>query len=449
MPNPDGTINVGEDSVEAAGPTPVMPSPASGWMMGATPDAPNLSGGPAVPASAPGAQQTAPTPPPQPTFFHKVIGLLGMGLLNAAQAAITTPQGPQGMAQSAQKAIDLPMQRNLQQDAMREAGDRATMRKFQLAQAQINIQHTTAILRQMDFDYQERADNYISNHLQELLKEGDVETVATGDWEAVHQQQLRHMDPSSSDYDPDNVYFTYKNPENENEGALFKVGGGYVKVTPTLAKIPSQSLDSLVPDSEAKYKVETVNVAPEGIRMKAQDYFKLYAQSILRHTVQLDKMEDLRKNEYTQWQMGIRTDKTQAGANYRTQLATTQRANAAALKAATDQGNKELMGLLKEKDGLIKQATSIGQKQGWDFSGAGAREKKSIDRQIADLDTRINSLTSQPAASNANRSVKVPKGTAATPNIISQYLLKAGGDKVKARQMLGDDGYTIPAGGQK
>src|SRR5271157_310610 len=189
--NNQGELENTGDSVQSAGPTPVLKDPVgltSGMgegLMGASADALADASG-----SAP-AQQGPPAPPTQkPVFFQKLLGSLGLGLVNAVRAGLETPLGPNAFGQAATTAYNLPEQDKqvaaarktalAQQQADQQKAELQTKygpekEQTMMAQLHLNILHTMANLRQMNQEYQFGATNAMASSFSKMAEEGDVE----------------------------------------------------------------------------------------------------------------------------------------------------------------------------------------------------------------------------------------------------------------------------------
>src|SRR5271157_6156928 len=157
--NNQGELENTGDSVQSAGPTPVLKDPVgltSGMgegLMGASADALADASG-----SAP-AQQGPPAPPTQkPVFFQKLLGSLGLGLVNAVRAGLETPLGPNAFGQAATTAYNLPEQDKqvaasrktalmAQQAQQNELKDSDQMEQMRLAMGQVKLQQAKLLLQ--------------------------------------------------------------------------------------------------------------------------------------------------------------------------------------------------------------------------------------------------------------------------------------------------------------
>src|SRR6516225_5050347 len=173
MPDPEGNITAGTDTVEAPGNTPVLSQPMppdiiTGTLPASVPPAAPAVGGPVAPNLP---QPMRPTQ--QPSFFRRVLLSLGQGLIEGTKAGLQAPLTPQGPAIAAQTAINAP-------EVARQRLTAAQLDKIRVDMGVINLAMARYALPHVD---DERAQAYYKagqGFSSKLIESGNAEPVATG-----------------------------------------------------------------------------------------------------------------------------------------------------------------------------------------------------------------------------------------------------------------------------
>jgi len=200
MPDPEGNITAGTDTVEAPGNTPVLSQPMppdiiTGTLPASVPPAAPAVGGPV----APNLPQPA-RPTQQPSFFRRVLLSLGQGLIEGTKAGLQAPLTPQGPAIAAQTAINAP-------EVARERLTAAQLDKVKIEMSTINMAMLRYALTHVD---DERAQQYFKfgqKYANDLVEKGNAIPKSVGDEQTMAKQlvQLKADNPGED-------YQMYPNP---------------------------------------------------------------------------------------------------------------------------------------------------------------------------------------------------------------------------------------------
>lgn len=195
MPDPNGDITSGEDSVIGSA-SPVLagvnngPNAKPGFSV--SPDEPDI-GVPIAPGPALGSpdsmgqNQQPPAPPTQqPTFFRKLLFSLGQGLIEGTKAGLEAPRNAQGPAVAAQTAINAPQQK-------REQLTTNQMNDMNVAMTQLKLHQIQMVTHQMDEDAQNAVYNSGRDVTTALMEKGKVNVLATGDQKSVQDEFTRRQ----------------------------------------------------------------------------------------------------------------------------------------------------------------------------------------------------------------------------------------------------------------
>jgi len=211
MPDPEGNITAGTDTVEAPGNTPVLSQPMppdiiTGTLPASVPPAAPAVGGPV----APNLPQPA-RPTQQPSFFRRVLLSLGQGLIEGTKAGLQAPLTAQGPAIAAQTAINAP-------EVARERLTAAQMDKVRLEMSTINLAMARYALTHVDDD---RAQAYYKagqKYANDLIEKGNANLIATGTADDIHkllaqkkgenpdQNLMAFPNPGASGHDQEDGY---------------------------------------------------------------------------------------------------------------------------------------------------------------------------------------------------------------------------------------------------
>jgi len=228
MPDPEGNITAGTDTVEAPGNTPVLSQPMppdiiTGTLPSSVPPAAPAVGGPVAPNLP---QPLRPTQ--QPSFFRRVLLSLGQGLIEGTKAGLQAPLTPQGPAIAAQTAINAP-------EMARQRLTAAQLDKLRIEQSTINLAMSRYALTHVD---DERAQAYYKagqKYANDLIEKGNANLVATGTADDIHKMMAQEKGKN-----PDRNYMAFPNPG----GAGHDQEDGYM----LLEVAPKERLSADVPE---------------------------------------------------------------------------------------------------------------------------------------------------------------------------------------------------------
>lgn len=153
---------------------------------------------------AQGPQQPPPQPPQQAQKpgvgpgRHLLTGLVGV-LLDGLQAGVQTPQSGQGFSQSAQRAAQLPQERQQKNIALQS---QALQMKSQLAQSHVQDLQTKLLVSKLDEQAESGLTDAGWNFYQQALKNGTAKMVS-GETDSpgtatAKQKELHDANPDSS-----------------------------------------------------------------------------------------------------------------------------------------------------------------------------------------------------------------------------------------------------------
>jgi hypothetical protein len=415
----------------------------------------SISGGDTTDVSDPSLPSVA-SLSQKPSLARKLITSLGSVLLQGVSAGMQAPRNAQGPAVAAQIAANQPQKAFEQKMANQKAITSQQMDDLNVAMTQVKLHQMQMIASKMQENQQNAVYDKGRDTLQGLLDKGQVEVLATGDYGAVTQEFNRRQNDAKQNgqgIQPLQILPAVGSNASKPQYSLVMVGKG--KLTEDWDETwGADDLGYTADDFKAAGLSTFKFKAPAG--MDQQKALQLRSSQFLNWATKSENaMAAWKKNQAN---IDARADQGKKNRDMRMDIAKLQANSRAALQKqktlnANDPLDKEIISAGKT---LISANKALGDAQGkignkaWDTLGGGETREIATKRRARDeAEKNYNDLLAKKGAGQAiqgatGRTV-VPKGTVADRGIVQQYLQKAGGDKDKARQMLTDDGYTIPS----
>lgn len=437
MPDPEGNITAGDANVATPGPTPVAPD------IGTTP--------PIVPGAAPDigsrtASSLAVPPRPQPSFFRQLLFSLGKGLIEGTKAGLQAPLGPQGPAVAARTAIEAP-QREREQLTTNQMND------LNIAMSQLKLHQLHMITNQMEDDQQNAVYNRGRDTLRDFVEKGKADILASGDLKAVQDELARRQKDATDGNQgllPNMILPTERGPNGEPQYALVSVGKERLNDD---IDYTWGAKDLGISEKEFKDAGLTERKFHASTGQDSQKAFGALSMAFTNFQVQAtNKLADFRK---TQVKETGAMDRAKLAAFTKLQginMNNLNRFAIAQMKLAQDAGDKTKIAALGK---LITAGKNVEATKGKfvnrAFSTLTGSETQDVQTAVKQLEQAQKEYdeVSKGAKPNITLTGKVPKGTVATPDVMRQYLQKAGGNKDVARTNLTNDGYKIPPRSQQ
>lgn len=419
--------------VQAPSPSPALP--------------PEIAGGIQADQQFPplGGQPPAPPPPPtqHPSFFRNLLFSLGQGLIEGTKAGMQAPLGPQGPPTAARIAINAPQQE-------RERMTTNKLNDLNVAITQLKLHQMHTMVMQEDEDRQNAAYNKGADTSTALVEKGKVDVLATGDLKGVQAEYQRRMadaKDSGQGLLPLQILPAPGSSAKDPQYALIMVGkdrlteGWEENWGPGELGIDKEKFDA-AGVTQFKFK------APQG--MDQQKALQLHATQFqnwwTKSTQALAQME--------------RTKAQQAGAGARAKLAgdvrlkvadmnNNARFAAARLKEAKMVDDKTVIaavGKFNQADKNLKDSQGKIGNRAWEtVTGKETKEITTAREAYDQAWTELQGVIADRKAARATAGQAMKDlGVNLKPmprNLISQYKMKAGGDKEKAKQLARNDGY--------
>ena len=444
MPDPEGNITAGTDTVEAPGNTPVLSQPMppdiiTGTLPSSVPPAAPAVGGPVAPNLP---QPLRPTQ--QPSFFRRVLLSLGQGLIEGTKAGLQAPLSPQGPAVAAQTAINAP-------EVARQRLTAAQLDKIRVEMGVINLAMARYALTHVD---DERAQAYYKagqGFSSKLIESGNAEPVATGTADDIHKMLAQKKADN-----PDQAFLAMPNPgatghDQEDGYTLLALDpkGRFDRDVPEQT-IPAYSATS--PDGvTTNYPERTIPGAKKGQRI---DAWTAIATPAIRAATQRD--QDISKasqiaSRETEGAKGRESRFSIAVMNNRTKFAIAQMNLERSKGDKADKDVLTAIGRFTQADKNLKDEQAKISTRAYGIATGKKTEslktaETSYDAAFKELDRVVKK---RDAAEGVKPKIQVtnapPRVTRmATSTELKTALDKAGGDAKKARTDLAGQGLGIP-----
>jgi len=444
MPDPEGNITAGTDTVEAPGNTPVLSQPMppdiiTGTLPASVPPAAPAIGGPVAPNLP---QPLRPTQ--QPSFFRRVLLSLGQGLIEGTKAGLQAPLTAQGPAIAAQTAINAP-------EVARERLTAAQLDKIRVEMGVINLAMARYALTHVD---DERAQAYYKagqGFSSRLIESGNAEPVATGTADDIHKMLAQKKADN-----PDQAFLAMPNPgatghDQEDGYTLLALDpkGRFDRDVPAQT-IPAYSATS--PDGvTTNYPERTIPGAKKGQRI---DAWTAIATPAIRAATQRD--QDISKasqiaSRETEGAKGRESRFSIAVMNNRTKFAIAQMNLERSKGDKADKDVLTAIGRFTQADKNLKDEQAKISTRAYGIATGKKTEslktaETSYDAAFKELDRVVKK---RDAAEGVKPKIQVtnapPRVTRmATSTELKTALDKAGGDAKKARTDLAGQGLGIP-----
>jgi len=443
MPDPEGNITAGTDTVEAPGNTPVLSQPMppdiiTGTLPSSVPPAAPAVGGPVAPNLP---QPMRPTQ--QPSFFRRVLLSLGQGLIEGTKAGLQAPLTPQGPAIAAQTAINAP-------EVARERLTAAQLDKIRVEMGVINLAMARYALTHVD---DERAQAYYKagqGFSSKLIESGNAEPVATGTADDIHKMLAQKKADN-----PDQAFLAMPNPgatgHNQEDGYTLLAldpKGRFDRDVPEQT-IPAYSATS--PDGvTTNYPERTIPGAKKGQRI---DAWTAIATPAIRAATQRD--QDISKasqiaSRETEGAKGRETRISIAVMNNRTKFAVAQMNAERAKGDKADNAVLTAIGRFNQADKNLKDEQSKISTKAYGLTGKKTDALKTAETAYdAAYQELQRAVAKRDAREGAKPKITVtnappPPTRMATDKEMDTALKDAGGDKARARADLASRRLGVP-----
>jgi len=440
MPDPEGNITAGTDTVEAPGNTPVLSQPMppdiiTGTLPSSVPPAAPAVGGPVAPNLP---QPMRPTQ--QPSFFRRVLLSLGQGLIEGTKAGLQAPLTAQGPAIAAQTALNAP-------EVARQRLTAAQLDKVRVEMSTINLAMARYALTHVDDDRAQAYYKQGQKYANDLIEKGNANLVATGTADDIHKMMAQEKGKN-----PDRNYMAMPNPgaggHDQEDGYMLLEVSPKERLSEDIPERTIPAFDATTPEGlTIHYPPRTIPAGKKG--MTIAEY-----NAMATPIIKISALQDadigrttgiISREAVAKAGRDLRLKETIMNNNTRYAIARLREEQAKGEKA--DKDVLTAVGKFNQADKNLKDSQGkIGNKVWSTLTSKETEEVRTAREAYDSAKQELNNAV-------AKRDTK-EKGTARTQievtnkgplpkNIASQYLQKAGGNKDTARALAKADGWTV------